>query len=228
MSACMWILIPIPNVTYVGNLVADYLFMSDMNDQELDEPMLARRCRELYGLPKVSDEEAIKYGMDRSINHMYYNTRTKQFIPLNIPTSSMGIMHYTDIDLMYLNNIYTYYGKSEEDDFTKYTKTQIQKIWDHPYVVSHTFPDGTQLRTIVAIQAEFEGTVCYRQGWFFHDDFLNFKELYIGVELEDVKEQLKNILLMDDSLGKETYDYFIRAFTFFSNQGSNPILKITY
>lgn len=227
MSASIQIVIPIPNVIYIGNLVADYLFTCDLK-QDIDDSILARRCRELYGLPNISDDEAIRYGMDRSINQMYYNTRTKSFIPLNEPTSAPGIMHYTDIDLMYLDSLYMYFGKSEDDEFTKHAKAQIQKIWDQPYVISHTFQNGTQLRTIVAIQAEYEDTVCYAQGWFFHDDFLNYQELYIGIDLKEVKEQLKKIILVDDSLGKKMYEYFINAFTFYTEQGSHPILKIVF
>lgn len=116
MSAYIQILLPIQHVKFVGNPVIDYLIthgFSDTDDTWYTE--VARRCKEMYGLPKyTSDDHAIEYGFDRAHDQMYINTNTNKFISLHEMIEGTNIFRYRCIDLNYLK--YAYASDGVKDD----------------------------------------------------------------------------------------------------------------
>ena len=230
MSAYIQILLPIQHVKFVGNPVIDYLVthgVTDTSDTWYRE--VARRCKEMYGLPKyTSDDYAIDYGFDRAHDQMYINTNMNKFISLHEMIEGTNIFRYQCIDLNYLKYSYAD-GGVKDDPFIENGKLQIQKIWNHPCVVTRQYSDGTEFRSIVALQPEYNGFVCYKQGTFeFNDEFLNSQMFYIGTELKDIKESLRRILNMNCKEAVTMYDYFVSAFSFYTEQDANPILKVLY
>lgn len=228
MSACIKILIPMSNVMYVGNPVVDHfnkVVCKNAGDiSDTDYATIARYCKDMFGLPKfISDDEAIEYGLPRAENQMYLNTRTNKFIPVTEKIEGTEFHRYVDIDLVYLRDVYA------TAPFKENGEIQLQKIWDHPCVFKHKFTISIEIRHIVAIQAEYNGRVCYIQGTNeFSDSFLDNKMIYIGTNLDDVKSSLTFILNPNNEKYEDTYNYLVSAFSFYTEQGANPILKITY
>lgn len=231
MSAYMQILIPMKNVKFVGNPVMDYLITHGFTDTGGDVwySGVARRCKEMFGLPKyTSDNNAVEYGFNRAYDQMYINENTHKFIPLHEAIEGTNIFRYQYIDLNYLKYCYSY-EEEKEDPITLNRKMQLQKLWDHPYVIKHQYSDGTEFRSIVGIQPDYDGKVCYVQATNeFRSYFMEYQMFYIGTDLKDVQTSLQRILNTDYEEAVNMYDYFVSAFSFYTEQGANPILKIRY
>ena len=230
MSAYMQILIPMKNVKFVGNPVMDYLITHGFTDDgNIWYSEVARRCKEMFGLPKyTSDANAVEYGFKRAYDQMYINENTHKFIPLHEAIEGTNIFRYQYIDLNYLKYFYSSEGE-KDDPFVLNGNIQLQKLWNHPCVLKHQYSDGVEFRSIVGIQPEYDGKVCYVQATNESRSYFMEKMMfYIGTDLKDVENTLQRILNNNCKEAKDMYDYFVSAFSFYTEQGANPILKIQY
>ena len=57
---------------------------------------------------------------------------------------------------------------------------------------------------------------------------MEYQMFYIGTDLKDVQTSLQRILNTDYEEAVNMYNYFVSAFSFYTKQSANPILKIRY